>query len=258
VLSLFYLVVFTNRLDTCAVIPQGGKKSPWAYSDKLWAEIPIRYILSVIDARPKEFEMIQVDLLRNIGTSMPHMLPTLDARIDGTEDQLAIKTTLKFKSVPREMFRQSFEHIRTDLNTFKALVVHLEAAPIQEQYLHHETIIQSMLISIDAETCPLEITLKLAKIWRRLANLIPRKLFEQTLQLWLNTPRAATQGPIEINNSVILNETPSLMFRVDDRIFQSPPHFELLMRILSFYLDAVKNYNNVRLIKAISMKENKM
>jgi hypothetical protein len=195
--------------------------------------------------------------LHKVGSLVPHMLPTLDASVDRTEDELANKSPSNFKPVPKQMFIDALDKIKTDQRRFTAIVNYLQGAPIQEQYVHHETIIKAMLISLDVTLCPLPVTLKLSKIWRRLANLIPRKLFEQTLQLWLNTSRAATQGPIEIDNFVLLNETPTLMFRVDDRIFRSPPHFELLMRILSFYLEASKNHNNVRLLKAVAMQDKK-
>jgi hypothetical protein len=188
---------------------------------------------------------------------MPHMLPTLDASVDRTEDELAAKSMTIFKSIPKAMFSEALDGIQSDFERFTLLVNHLQAAPIQEHYLHYETIIKAMLISLDDQICPMHVTLQLAKIWRRLTNLIPRKLFEQTLQLWLNTPNAATQGPIEINNSVLLNEVPSIIFRVDNRVFKSPPHFELLMQILSFYLDAIKNYNNVRLMKIAATQEPK-
>lgn len=189
---------------------------------------------------------------------MPHMLPMLDASIDRTEDELAAKAFANFKSIPKEMFSKALDNIETRLQVFTILVDHLQAAPIQEQHIHHETIIKSMLVSLDEKICPLPVTLQLAQIWHRLSDLIPRKLFEQTLQLWLNTPRAATHGTIEVDNSVLLNETPTLMFRVDDRVFRSPPHFELLMKILAFYLEASKNYNNVRYLKATTTPEKKM
>lgn len=189
---------------------------------------------------------------------MPHMLPVLEASIDGTEDELAGKKKKPFKEIPKELFKQALDEIESELDKFTILVEHLQEAPIKEQYAHYETIIKAMLVSLDDKIFPQPVTLNLARIWLRLSNLIPRKLYEQTLQLWLNTPNAATQGPIEIDNSVLLKETPSLLFRVDSRIFRSPPHFELLMRILTFYLDAIKNYNNVRLLKVIASQETKM
>ncbi|KAI6192123.1 hypothetical protein M3Y97_00302500 [Aphelenchoides bicaudatus] len=257
VVALFYLLAFTKRLDLGPQTLSIGKGNPPSpYSDKLWAEIPIRYILLVMDARPADFEHIRVNMLHYIGTIMPHILPTLDASIDKTEDELACATAVM--GVPKEMFNQALANIQRDLKHFITLVNHIQASPIDEQCEHYEAIIESMFVSLDDTICPRSVTLQLSTIWRRLANIIPRKLFEQTLQLWLNTPRAATQGNIEVTNSVLLNETPSLMFRVDDRVFRSPPHFEALMIILEFYLEASKNYNNARLQQAMNLQEKRM
>jgi hypothetical protein len=148
------------------------------------------------------------------------------------------------------MLQQALNNIGTDLETFKKLVDELETASIHEQYSNCDAIIQSMLVSLDSDICPLDVTLRLIKLWRQLASLIQGKIFEKTLQIWLNSPRAATQDRVEINHSVLLNETPTLMFRVDDRIFRSPPHFEVLIGILNFYLVVVKNYNEERLSKS--------
>ena len=54
----------------------------------------------------------------------------------------------------------------------------------------------------------------------------------------------------KINNEVLLAETPLILFRIDERVFRSPPHFRCFIRILVFYLEAVRNSNVVRLTKA--------
>ncbi|KAI6205063.1 hypothetical protein M3Y94_00750200 [Aphelenchoides besseyi] len=254
-LSLLYLLAYTRRLDAMPRLDAWISNFPVAYSDRLWAEVPIRYILSAMDARPKDVETIRSNLLHYVSLIMPHMLPTLDASLDLTEEELALPQAPVFKSVPKEMFEEALANISTNPTTFTALVSHLQSAPIHEHYKHYETIICSMVVSLDSSVCSISVATMLAKIWRRLANLIPRKLYEQTLTLWLNTPHAATNGPIQVDNAVLLRETPALMFRVDERIFRSPPHFELLMQILSFYLDATKNYNHVRMIQAQAYSE---
>lgn len=212
-----------------------------------------------MDARPRDFELVRPNLLTYIGLSMPHMLPTLEATLDKTEEELALRQVASpFEvSIPTEMFANALKNVRNDLTTFTRLVDLLQSAPIKEQYKHHVTIIKSMEISLDKSVCPLTVTRHLAKIWRRLENLIPRKLYEQTLQLWLNTANAACKKFVQVNNSLLLRETPLIMFRVDERIFRSPPHFDLLIRMLQFYLDAVKNHTNVRMTRVNAASDNR-
>ncbi|KAI6198255.1 hypothetical protein M3Y99_01891200 [Aphelenchoides fujianensis] len=218
-LALLYLLAFTRRLD---VFPRiggefGAKNTPTAYSERLWAEIPIRYLLSAMDARPRDVEALRANLLFYVATIMPHMLPTLEGTLDQTEEELALQEEPRFKAVPPEMLREALEGIREDPTVFTALITHLESAPIHEQHRHHETIIRAMAVSLDPAVCSLNVAWKLSRIWRRLSHLMPRKLFEETLGLWLNTSRAATNGRIAVDNAVLLKETPALLFRVDDR-----------------------------------------
>ncbi|CAD5234413.1 unnamed protein product [Bursaphelenchus xylophilus] len=255
ILSLFYLLAYTRRVDTTVIQSNKGRLVPTGYSDDLWAEIPIRYILSVMDARHKDFELIRPSLLHYVGSSIPHMLPTLDASLDKTEDELAQKSRPFQRSVDPKKFAEAVDNIKNDIVTFTRLLRVIESAPIHEQYNHYDSIIKAVAVTLDGELCPLVLARKLAKIWKRLENLIPRKLYEKTLDLWLNSSRSAGKGPIQVTNSLLLKETPLIMFRVDDRIFRSPPHFELLLRMLSFYLDSVKNTNLVRLTKAVTMSE---
>lgn len=115
-----------------------------------------------------------------------------------------------------------------------------------------------MEVSLDRVLCPLKVARQLGRIWKRLENLIPRKLYEHTLQMWLNTPQAACKKQVQVTNSLLLRETPLIMFRVDERVFRSAPHFELLIRMLSFYLDAVKNSAIVRVTRANATAESRV
>ena len=157
--------------------------------------------------------------------------------------------------MPRQLLAEALTQIRVEPAVFSALIRHLESAPIAEVYAHYEVIIEATLVSLDTSACSVHVGWQLAKLWRRLANLIPRKLYEQTLRLWLNTPQAATNGPIDVDNALLMGETPALLFRVDERVFRSPPHFDLLMTMLSFYLEATKNFNNMRLNRAAALQE---
>lgn len=104
--------------------------------------------------------------------------------------------------------------------------------------------------TLDSSICSRPLTEKLCRIWQRLENLIPRKLYEDTLQVWLNSSLAATSGFIEVDNELLVTKTPDILFRVDSRIFRSPPHLRCLVHMLAFYLEASKNANNQKLIKA--------
>uniref|UniRef100_A0A915ELL3 Uncharacterized protein n=1 Tax=Ditylenchus dipsaci TaxID=166011 RepID=A0A915ELL3_9BILA len=200
VLSLFYLLHFTYKLDTSPISKMnlGSKQPPTPYSQKLWAKVPIRYLLLLLDERPAAFQHIRNICLRFIGNQNDvHVSPVA--------------------------FRASLENMQTDVSSFSVYLNQIDSSSLQEQYV---------------------------RIWQRFENLIPRRLYQDTLQVWLNTPQAAVSGIIQVDNELLLAETPLILFRVDERIFKSPPHFLCLMHMLSFYLDASKNANHIRLLKA--------
>ncbi|CAD5229382.1 unnamed protein product [Bursaphelenchus okinawaensis] len=257
ILSLFYLLAYTRRYDTTVVQPSKDRELPTVYSDALWAEIPIRYILSLMDARSKDFELVRPHLLHYIGCSIPHMLPTLDAILDKTEDEIGRSNKAIDNKAVIKRFSELVGNMSQDLTSFTKMLAKIEAHPITWQYGHYESVVRALNLTLNTDKYPMVLSRRLAKMWKRFENLIPRKLYELTLQYWLNGDRSAVKGHLQVTNELLMRETPLIMFRVDDRIFQSPPHFELLLRMLSFYLDTVKNTNLVRLTKAVALSESR-
>jgi hypothetical protein len=78
ILSLYYILIYTYVLDTKplpATFQHGP--GPFRYSSELWAKIPIRYLLSLVDARPNDFLPLRSTLFKLTAFCMPHMLPTM-------------------------------------------------------------------------------------------------------------------------------------------------------------------------------------
>lgn len=100
------------------------------------------------------------------------------------------------KPIPVEAVQSALRHYPTEPSRFANLLSRLESSPITEQYRHYETIVEAMTTTLDEKT-PRPLSEKVTRIWRRLENLIPRKLYEMTMQQWLNTISAATSGLVQ-------------------------------------------------------------
>ncbi|KAI1716279.1 integrator complex subunit 2 domain-containing protein [Ditylenchus destructor] len=255
VLSLFYLLHYTYKLDTTPLtrLTTLGKQQPTPYSQQLWARIPIRYLLLVVDVRHDEFQHIRPLLHRFIAAAMPHMMPTLksllhniDLRITADKDNSEIISQSSFEEALREIHNDGGSAILSHL-------IKLSASSIKEQYLHYNTIVKAMYDTLEPST-PKLVTEKAASIWHQFENVLPRRLYQDTLQLWLNSPLSACTGNVIVDDCFLIAETPYIFFRVDERVFKSPSHFECLMHMLAFYLDSSKNSNHIRLSRAKAQK----
>lgn len=68
-------------------------------------------------------------------------------------------------------------------------------------------------------------------IWHRLENVVPRHVYEATFGYWLEN-RGVT------SDNEVLVQQPLMLFKVNERVFSSPPHFQCLIDMLAFYLEA--------------------
>lgn len=90
-LALFYLISYNYKLETAPIAKSiaGTSRAPMAYSQKLWAKIPIRYLLIILDVRHDDFSGFRPVLLRFVAASMPHMLPTINSSLDHVDEQIS-------------------------------------------------------------------------------------------------------------------------------------------------------------------------
>ncbi|CAJ0568367.1 unnamed protein product, partial [Mesorhabditis spiculigera] len=87
----------------------------------------------------------------------------------------------------------------------------------------------------------------ICRLWARIEAIVPRELMEQTLASWQLTPFSVAQAYVQ----------PCLVFNVDKRVFASPPHFQILLKLLSFFLEAARAEEE-RIVLRANMKTNNM
>lgn len=229
-----------------------------SYSPGLWARVPIRYLLLAVDTRHEEFAHLRPMLLRFVGASMPHLMPPMQSLLNGVERELLLAVVEPGSGPAIE------EGGLTAAEGLYATLVRLDQLPIREQYRHFNLITSAMLSTLEPET-PRPCVEKLVAIWERMESIVPRRLYEETLRLWLSSPQAATgtkQGSgrggvgVVVDEALLLRESPLIMFRVDERVLASALHLRCLMHILQFYLDASRSAKNLRLLKACAQNPN--
>uniref|UniRef100_A0A915LQM7 Uncharacterized protein n=1 Tax=Meloidogyne javanica TaxID=6303 RepID=A0A915LQM7_MELJA len=254
-LSLAFLIAFTFKLDSSSNKEGGTIKTPKAYSQSLWKSIPIRYLLIVADMRHSDFQHIRLMLQRYLVLSLPHLLPE-QMHFDSFKGQTThVFSRGKRNIVPVSEFGCALEDATNGHGFFKLskLTDLLLNLPIQSQMPHFENILQAMTVSLDEERWPRALVEKLALLWERFDSVLPRRLHEDTIRLWLKSPQASQIPNLDDrDNDFIISHTPLILFRADSRVFKSPPHLKCFCRLLAFYLAASRDANYLKLTRAIA------
>lgn len=162
-----------------------------------------------MDVRHDEFQHIRPLLHRFIAAAMPHMMPTLksllhniDLRITADKfviiDYERLYPEYYFRDNSEIISQSSFEEALREMHNDggSAILSHLiklSSSSIKEQYLHYNTIVKAMYDTLEPST-PKLVTEKAASIWHQFENVLPRRLYQDTLQLWLNSPLSACTG----------------------------------------------------------------
>ncbi|KAL7069613.1 hypothetical protein ACQ4LE_011069 [Meloidogyne hapla] len=257
ILSLAFLIAFTFKLDSSSNKDQNGRtiKLPKAYSQSLWKSIPIRYLLIMADMRHSDFQHIRPMLQRYMVLSLPHLLPEqmhFDS-FKGQNSHLSVRG--KRQVVPVSDFSSSMDDALNGRGFFKIAKITdlLLNLPIQSQMPHFETVLKAMTFLLDEERWPRALSEKFALLWERFDSVIPRRLHEDTIRLWLKSPQASQVPNLDDrDNDFLIAHTPLILFRADARVFKSPPHLKCFCRLLAFYLAASRDANYLKLTRAIA------
>ncbi|KAL3098036.1 hypothetical protein niasHT_027581 [Heterodera trifolii] len=267
-IALTYLLAFTYKLDTqqprdpSLIAPISREQHthrlapPKPYSPQLWKCIPIRYLLIMADQRHNDFQHIRPVLLRYVVLSMPHLLPEQD-HFDAFR---SAHQKGAFASSPRRPLLISIDECSVALEEAsilhnfcrfsKSLDILLGRATVEQQFCYYELILKAMSLSLDGKW-PRALVDKLQLAWERFDSVIPRRLHEDSVRLWLSSANATKIGGLDQrDNAFLIAHTPLVLFRVDSRIFRSPPHLRCFCRSLSFYLAASRDMNTLQLVRS--------
>lgn len=102
-----------------------------------------------------------------------------------------------------------------------------------------KTIAKAMSKTLDASIARSLIE-KVCSIWHQLENIVPRHIYEATFSHLIGDKSQSFENEL-------LVAQPLSLFRVDERVFSSPVHFQCLMNMLAFYLEANRAWNQARL-----------
>ena len=96
---------------------------------------------------------------------------------------------------------------------------------------------------------PRWLLMAIKKLWLRLLNIIPRKLWCETLNRFTDTSRSYKLGEYM--------ENPLLAFEVNEQIFMSPTLLEMFLTSLRGILKSSRSYYNLKMLTDFRLRQRK-
>ncbi|PAV66534.1 hypothetical protein WR25_22544 [Diploscapter pachys] len=234
---MLYLVAYRANWE------RWGKSEIRMYTHEMYSKMPIRYMLSVVETRPRDFKNLRGALTRLCTDIFPFMLPTTESVILARESQLSNKQPISEETIQKARFELLLRKSRTIQLTFqvegnnvakrrKALQF-IELVSVADQVRLLNVIVGAYRKTLDEGTDQSTIAI-VQRLWLRLEHVVPRMLCERSILAWLD-PLARTEVRLED-----IYEKPPLIFRCDRRIFSSPPHFECFTHLSTFFFTACR------------------
>uniref|UniRef100_A0A1I7YWZ1 Fanconi anemia group I protein n=1 Tax=Steinernema glaseri TaxID=37863 RepID=A0A1I7YWZ1_9BILA len=201
-----------------------------SYTDTLLPIIPVRYLLSVIEAAPRNYRPIRAKLMNTVAHFMPYMMPDMDALLTGDSAFLDGSIDVLPSRISSERLIAAFDEIeRTGDNTAACqLLSHLEHASLRTLSKVQTAICYGMRSTLDERTSEWVVEV-VTNLWQQLELVQTRRLYDETIKKWIEIKKLNSQAVIE---------QPLLLFRCDKRVLQSAHHLQCLLRMLNFFLSA--------------------
>ncbi|CAD6198041.1 unnamed protein product [Caenorhabditis auriculariae] len=229
---LLYLVAYREQVE------RAGNQRNLAYSNEIYAKIPYRYLMSLVEVRHEQFQNIRYRLVLRCSNWFPYMMPTpqsIEVAKESAADRRPLAECLDKEDVLKKIRSTVLEPSK---NAAYNYLKHIDAAPFSDQLRLLPIIIEAFMKSLEPRT-PIRFTRLIVQLFARFEELVPNQLFESATNAWLEKDGANFSNVYKI---------PALLFRCDKRILNSPPHFFCFVNTLRFFSTACRWNHRVRMM----------
>ncbi|CAI2355166.1 unnamed protein product [Caenorhabditis sp. 36 PRJEB53466] len=202
------------------------------YKISLYRKLPVRYLISVMEAERKDYDCVRSKIITRSALLFPYLMPTPesmnlvmdDQRPPEIECEKRMKTIKGLKDMTKKLELLEKLSLREQLSALP-LVLDIFSASLKTTNSHRFGYL-------------------LCKQFDRYEQVDPRTLFERSVDRWLkNDEEVTVEDVIKI---------PSLLFRCERSILNSPPHFYCFVRALNFFNKMVRVENRLKLLEIIA------
>ncbi|XP_062598976.1 integrator complex subunit 2-like [Saccostrea cucullata] len=240
-LILYYLLHYEDIVLTHMKTLVMSNRKVKSYHDTLLAQIPINFLLQTAQREQEQYAGLFSPLLKLLVTHYPHLCVVED----WLEEKLIRESLVAETSVMYNMpctidnFNDALRNLTTcPMKMISQLQAMLKmSAPDLLQFA--EPVVSSLPIMLD-EVVPRKIVDLIKKVWFLLHGVSPRSLRLSTVNSLRLSERTTFQVTPYTENDITVD--PLIILRCDERVFRCPPILDILLRVLSAYLQASRVY----------------
>ncbi|EFN80684.1 Integrator complex subunit 2 [Harpegnathos saltator] len=236
-LLLYYLLQYEDvRLANMHTFISQGRKVK-SYSADFLTELPIKYLLQLVQRDQMNYASLFSPLLRLLATHFPHLSLVddwLDDEMINIDSVIASYENMKINDAT---IIEAFGHIKTCPSRTGRLLRQLMTLKPTEIWPHAELIIHYFKDILD-EQVPRYIQELYKQVWLRLNTVLPRCLWVLSINALL-VENAIVKSVFLTQDNIVLD--PLQVLRCDTRVFRCAPILSVVLRILQATLAASRS-----------------
>lgn len=247
----FYFILIFNSTAIQAPVRTIMHSSSKLYSSDLLSLMPVRHLIAVMDEHPKLYLNLRTKLQIFTVENMFHMIPTIEDALRKSTNEIFLSHGLPAEAVPSiNEVMSIIQGLPQSIKLCEKAIQRLEHFSVVQLAEFYQPIAHLISKTLDSNILPQTILLRIVPLFNTIETMVPQRLYVETLKQWfLNADKHIQLGIIEHE---FLVQEPTRVLRVDERVLQSPKHFQLLLNILEFYLKAARSYQKMVKAKYLS------
>lgn len=249
-LMLFYALLYQSCLLSNMSNLVNSSKRPTEYSADLYYQMPIKKLLLVSRENQNLYEDIYPPLLRLVIKSFPHLCLVEDYMFEEEIKEEKASSTFSLKS-PGTLRRDKIctpDELSTALQNAgtkwpKAVLLLSKLSTLDSNDLvpFSDALVRS-LTSLLQSSVPRKVQTLCCSIWCKLNTVIPRRIWLDTVNVLCCPQSSDTSLRNEPFTYEEIVKDPLIILRCDRPLFRCAPLFDIMLRILSAYMDASRAF----------------
>ncbi|EGI69900.1 PREDICTED: integrator complex subunit 2 isoform X1 [Acromyrmex echinatior] len=236
-LLLYYLLLYEDvRLSNMHTFMSQGRKVK-SYSTEFLSELPIKYLLQLVQRDQMNYASLFSPLLRLLATHFPHLSLVddwLDDEMINIDSAIASYESMKISDIA---IVEAFSHAKTCPSRTGRLLRQLMTLKPTEIWPYAELIIHYFKDILD-EQVPRYIQELYKQVWLRLNTVLPRCLWVLSINALL-IENSIVKNVFLTQDNIVLD--PLQVLRCDTRVFRCAPILSVILRILQATLAASRS-----------------
>ncbi|CAK9813155.1 Integrator complex subunit 2 [Anthophora plagiata] len=236
-LLLYYLLLYEDvRLSNMHTFISQDRKVK-SYSTEFLSELPIKYLLQLVQRDQMNYAGLFSPLLRLLATHFPHLSLVddwLDNEMINIDSTVANYEDIKITDI---MIIDTFSHIQKCPSRTGRLLRQLMSMKPTDIWPHAEVIIHYFKATLSSRV-PRYIQELYKQVWLRLNTVLPRCLWVLSINALL-IENSLVKNVFLTQENIVLD--PLQVLRCDTRIFRCAPILSVILRILQAALAASRS-----------------